>query len=124
MNQSTQTLKRKSVSKTQRTAIASLTNFRCAYCGISLEKSWPLDQINPFFKGGLDEPENLIAACRSCNYYKATYTVNEFREQISKWTTRLQRDSVTFKNALRFGLIELNDKTPIQFYAEKIGLWT
>jgi hypothetical protein len=74
------------------------------------------------FRGGADEPGNLVAACRSCNHYKSTFTVEEFRHEITQWTSRLERDSVTFKNALRYALISVTN-LPVVFYAEQIGLW-
>ena len=39
----------------------------CAYCG---EPSEHNDHIEPLYRGGADEPENLTRACRRCNFAK------------------------------------------------------
>jgi hypothetical protein len=113
---------RKKWSKKTRDQISALTNGRCAYCGCELPKGFPLDHVQALYRQGLDVPSNLVAACRSCNHYKSTFTVDEFRDQVAQWPKRLMRDSVTFKNAIRFGLVEIVEK-PIEFYFEHIGLF-
>ena len=43
---------------------------KCVYCGATEESSGShlhLDHIDPRSKGGADEAENLVVACRSCN---------------------------------------------------------
>ncbi|MGL5511795.1 MAG: hypothetical protein ACRDBM_00965, partial [Sporomusa sp.] len=72
-----------------------------------------------YWHNGDDEEHNLLPACRSCNHYKSTLTIDEFREQIAKWPERLMRDSVTYKNAVRYGLVTPNIK-PVVFYFEKL----
>jgi hypothetical protein len=42
----------------------------CSYCGCSDKHSLTLDHIIPRIEGGLDEGDNLIVACRSCNSSK------------------------------------------------------
>jgi 5-methylcytosine-specific restriction endonuclease McrA len=39
----------------------------CSYCG---EPSEHFDHIEPLYRGGADEPENLTRACRRCNFAK------------------------------------------------------
>ena len=109
-----------------RKEIARRTDWRCSYCGCELNnRSLVIDHVYPVHRGGTNSIDNLTAACRSCNHYKNTFTVDQFRYHIGKWVARLERDSVQFRNALRFGLIKI-DHYPgesVEFYAEKIGVW-
>lgn len=113
--------KRRKLSKSDRISIYNKTNGHCAYCGCELEyKDMQVDHISPLHRGGIDSIDNMYPACRSCNHYKSTYTIDEFREQIGTWLDRLTRDSVTYKNAVRYGLVIPNPK-PIVFYFEEIA---
>lgn len=112
---------RKKLTRQERAKIYGQYNGHCAYCGVEIEfKDMQVDHIHPLRKGGKDELENMICACRSCNHYKSTLTIEQFRKELSKMPNRLVRDSVTFKNSLRYGLVEIKEK-PIMFYFEKQG---
>ena len=50
-------------------------NFTCQYCNGSADVA---DHVIPHSKGGLGDPDNLIAACNSCNMKKGSKTVEEF----------------------------------------------
>lgn len=55
-------------------------NYRCAYCGaagIPLEK----DHRIPVSKGGTDDPENLVPACKPCN-------VRKYNHDPAEWPVR------------------------------------
>ena len=100
-------MERKRLSAEIRKQIWDKFNGHCAYCGCEIAlKEMQADHVIPLHRGGADEIDNLYPACRSCNYYKSTLTVEEFREQIGKWHERLMRDDVTYKNAVRFGQVE------------------
>ena len=46
--------------------------YKCQYCGCGVDSnSATLDHIQPISKGGKSSWENLVTACRSCNYEKA-----------------------------------------------------
>ena len=99
-------MKRKKLSKAERIEIHNKTDGHCAYCGIKIEiVDMQVDHVFPLNRGGLDEKENMLPACRSCNHYKSTFDLEDFREEIGKWHDRLIRDSVTYKNAVRFGVV-------------------
>lgn len=66
----------------------------------------------------IDTIENYMPACRSCNHYKSTLTVEKFRQQIESMHDVLTRDNVTYKNAVRFGQVIPSKHKPI-FYFEK-----
>lgn len=95
------------------------TNGHCAYCGCELEYSnMQVDHVIPRANGGTNDFNNLLPACRSCNHRKGTSTVESFRKQVELFTSVLERDSVTYRNAVRFGLVIPNPH-PVIFYFEK-----
>lgn len=61
-------------SKTNFTAILQRDKHLCAYCG---EYAATVDHIMPKSRGGRDTWGNLIAACGSCNNFKADRTPEE-----------------------------------------------
>jgi 5-methylcytosine-specific restriction endonuclease McrA len=58
--------------------IRSALNDRCAYCGNSLEGGGEIDHKTPVSKGGVNSPDNLTLACRTCNRDKHSKTLAEF----------------------------------------------
>lgn len=61
----------------------------------------------------------MLPACRSCNHYKHTLTVDEFRKYLECIPERLTRDSVAFNMGIRFGIVASIQKSVI-FYFESI----
>ncbi|MCP4651255.1 MAG: HNH endonuclease [PVC group bacterium] len=111
---------RKHISKKIREKIIAKTNGRCAYCGAEPDKL-QIDHIHPLHLNGADDVSNYIAACRGCNHWKGSMTIEIFRKQIENIKTVLVRDQTAFSRALRYGLVEFTDK-PVVFYFEKIGV--
>ena len=116
---------RKKLKKSERISIWQKCNGKCAYCGCDiLIGEMQADHVVPI---GVqknmenDTIDNMLPACRSCNHYKSTFSLEQFRERISKMHSVLMRDSVTYKNAVRFGIVKRIDK-PIVFYFETLGL--
>ncbi len=113
--------KRKRLTKEQRMAVYNKFGGHCAYCGCELEyKDMQADHIEPLELGGADEISNLYPACRSCNHYKHTFTVERFREALEHMPNVLMRDSVTYKIAVRFGLVK-QAKEKVFFFFEKVA---
>lgn len=56
-------------------------------------------------------------ACRMCNFYKSTYTIEKFRENIQTLNERLEKNFI-YRLAKKFGIVEENTD-PIKFYFEK-----
>lgn len=107
------------------------TNGYCYYCGndITLNKCH-IDHKEPLMRGhGLSEIEtkrlnsidNLVPSCRPCNLRKQTFSVEEFRREISLQIERGRKSSVNFRTAERFGLIKIIDN-PVIFYFEELNL--
>ena len=113
--------KRKSVSKSEREAIALKTNNRCGYCGIDLKKGWHLDHIVPFASNaGKCEESNYMASCPQCNMFKQSWSLEQFRSELSMQVERARDYSVNFRFAEKYGQLELTKK-PIIFYFEKLN---
>jgi len=112
---------RKKLNPSRRQRIYDKTQGRCAYCGCKLKyKEMTVDHIRPLANGGADDESNLIPACRSCNHRKGTSGLESFRAQVERFPAVLARDSVTYRNAVRFGLVIPNPRH-VTFYFEQTG---
>ncbi len=117
--------KRKQLSRQERLQVYEKCNGHCAYCGCELPlKDMQVDHIIPLALINDDKSEtflNYLPACRSCNHYKSAMSLETFRRMIERMPDVLMRDSVTYKNAVRFGLVT---PTPhkVEFYFEKLGI--
>lgn len=61
------------VSKRTRFEVLKRDNHTCRYCGASApDAKLTVDHVTPVALGGTDDPGNLVAACRDCNYGKAS----------------------------------------------------
>ena len=90
----------------------------CAYCGREIDiKDMQVDHVQSVKLGGADEIANYRPACRSCNFYKSTMSVEGLREQLGLIVGRLEK-SLTFRLALAHGLIQLTGR-PVKFYFEE-----
>jgi hypothetical protein len=114
--------------KIDRQAVLAKTDGHCAYCGCELTtKTMQVDHVVPVRRWygrrdgeGTDDINNLLPACRSCNNYKNSMSLENFREAAERWPEVLMRDSVTYKNAVRFGLVEPKPRK-VRFYFEQLG---
>lgn len=126
--------------KADRQKIFNKYNGRCAYCGCELQKGWHVDEIEPvrrIWKNdynsstgshykkfiGFSHPErmsleNQNPACASCNINKHSDGLEEFRNMIKHFIVTLNRDSVQYKIAKRYGLIQ-ETNIEVKFYFEK-----
>lgn len=111
--------KRRKLSRQERQAVYDKCNGHCAYCGIELPISrMQVDHVDPISLTGEDVMENMLPACRSCNNYKHSMTLEKFREAAERWPDVLARDNVTFRNAVRFGMVEPRPRRVV-FYFER-----
>ena len=115
--------KRRRLRKAERKAVYNKTGGHCAYCGCDLKfEDMQVDHVVPlngWSKQGTDTLDNMLPACRSCNHYKSIMDIENFRKMVENMPTALARDSVTYKNAVRFGLVIPNPH-PVKFYFEKL----
>ncbi|MGE4484582.1 MAG: HNH endonuclease [Oscillospiraceae bacterium] len=121
--------KRCKLSKSNRQTIYDKCGGHCAYCGreitmgeMQADHFIPMELSEAYAAIGqdLDTIENMLPACRSCNNYKSSLTLEKFRSAIERWPIVLERDSVTYRNAVRFGMVIPNPH-PVIFYFEKVG---
>ncbi|WP_347293106.1 HNH endonuclease signature motif containing protein, partial [uncultured Alistipes sp.] len=76
-------MKRKPISTAERKRVYEKFGGKCAYCGQPITyKEMQVEHMEPLALGGADSMENYMPACRICNHYKHTLTVEKFREQI------------------------------------------
>lgn len=120
--------KRRKLTKPERERVYTLCAGRCAYCGTHIAlKEMQVDHVVPmeFYElyqaegFNLDGMGNYLPACRSCNHYKSTLTIEKFRKAIENYPIVLERDSVTYRNAVRFGMVQPTPKK-VQFYFEAV----
>jgi 5-methylcytosine-specific restriction endonuclease McrA len=94
-------------------------NCKCAYCGDDLEfKKMQVDHIEAKFLGGKDDLSNYHPSCRQCNFYKGTFSIDGFRQQLKSITERIQKPFIV-RLAMKYGIINFKPFDGI-FYFEKI----
>lgn len=85
------------VSKRTRYEVLRRDNHTCRYCGgTAPDVKLTVDHVTPVALGGGDDPNNLVAACRDCNYGKASTSpsadlVEDVKQTDLKWTGAIQR---------------------------------
>ena len=62
----------------QRTLVARRFDWRCRYCGTSIEQALEIDHAIPVSRRGLNRDDNYRASCPECNRAKGTMTEDEF----------------------------------------------
>lgn len=113
--------KRRRLSARERKRIFDMYGGRCAYCGTGVTfRGMQIDHKKPLRIGGEDTQENLLPACRSCNSYKHSLDVEEFRDYLKGIPKRLSRDSIAYRVGKRFELLQ-ESETEVKFYFEKMG---
>ena len=111
-------MRRRKLSKAQRLNVYNLFGGRCAYCGKPIAyEDMQVDHVVPLHNGGADNESNYFPACRMCNYYKSTLTIEKFREQLGLLKGRLAKD-FTYRLAQKYGLIRECNK-PVEFFFER-----
>jgi len=136
------------MTKKQRLAIFDKYGGRCAYCGDPLQKGWHVDEIEPVRRGweylrdeygeriwddakkdwaikpNMMHPERLTIenqnpACPSCNINKHSGSLEDFRAAIKQFVQSLNKYTVQYKVAKRYGLIQETGNDVI-FYFETL----
>lgn len=110
---------RKPIPKDVRKQVYQKCNGHCAYCGCHIEyKDMQVDHVlSVYGHNGSNDIENLMPACRMCNFYKGVFPLDDFRKRLETLHERLQKPFI-YRLALKYGLIE-EHKKKIEFYFEK-----
>lgn len=125
-------IKRKRLSQKERQQVWQKCNGHCAYCGCKLPynkmhvdhvRSINHAQWEKIRTGKIDEDinemDNLLPACGSCNRYKHCQGLEEFRDWMTTIVSRLRHNNVTYQIAERYGLVQ-EIKWDGKFYFERI----
>jgi len=92
----------------------------CAYCGKEIEfKDMQVDHIVPKRRDGTDDFDNLNPACRRCNHYKSSLTLEGFRDTIEKIPEKLMGREYIFKVGVDYGFFE-PWRRKVTFYFEEM----
>ncbi|WP_075810255.1 HNH endonuclease [Clostridium perfringens] len=113
-------VKRKPIPKKVREEVYKMYDGHCAYCGCELEyKDMQVDHVESlYWYNGANDISNYKPTCRMCNFYKSTFTLEEFRKELLKIRERLEKVFV-YRLSRKYGLIEEIDKK-IKFYFEEM----
>jgi len=85
------------ISKRTRYEVLRRDNHTCRYCGgTAPDAKLTVDHVTPVALGGSDSPDNLVAACRDCNYGKASTSpdaalVEDVKQTDLKWSAAIAR---------------------------------
>lgn len=112
-------VKRKTIPKKIRQKVYEKYDGHCSYCGCKMDyKEMQVDHVEAlYWYGGSDDISNYMPACRMCNFYKSTMTLEKFRERLQTITDRLEKEFI-YRLAKNYGIIIENQKS-IVFYFEK-----
>ncbi|MCP4181439.1 MAG: HNH endonuclease [bacterium] len=105
---------------------------KCAYCGCELEyKEMQVDHIRPqlHYEFGVkkdspkydkDDFRNLNPSCRGCNFYKSTYTVDEFRTNMTTIIERIKKPFIV-RLAIKYGIITFKPFNGVFYFENKLN---
>lgn len=121
-------VKRKAIPKAVRQQVYDSLNGHCGYCGCEITyKEMQVDHIEAVYlheaelNAGeaqqVNSIENYMPACRMCNFYKSTMSIESFRKQLEKLPERLEKLFI-YRLAKKYGIVQ-EIKKPVQFYFEK-----
>lgn len=116
------------ISKKVREIVLNKSDSHCWYCGCDLSDKWHVDHFEAVLRNSSnknipenpenDTIDNLVPACAPCNLWKKTFSIEQFRKELTKQAERLRRDSSAFRMAERYGLVK-DTKLEIKFWFEK-----
>ena len=123
---------RKAIPKKVRELVYQKYGGHCAYCGCKLEyKDMQVDHVVSVYRNDwrrlfsepnlsdeeLNSLENYMPACRQCNFYKGTFELETFRDNLSHMMVDNLKKNFNYRLAVKYGLIKENFK-PVKFYFE------
>lgn len=117
---------RKRIAKKVRQTVYAKYNGHCAYCGKEMNyKDMQVDHIDAVYRAEYegravdDSLDNYMPSCRSCNFYKSTSTLEEFRNKLVTLHTRLEKLFI-YRIAKQYEIVVEEEKPTIKFYFEKL----
>lgn len=77
--------KRKAISKKTRFEVFKRDGFACQYCGAHPPAViLHLDHIHPVSQGGLNDEDNLVTSCESCNQGKSDRSLSDIPQSLQE----------------------------------------
>ena len=127
-------MSRKMVPKEVREKVWQKFGGYCAYCGCALNyEDMQIDHLYPYAQAisenhykplskeqedKLNEFDNLMPACRMCNYYKSTMSLDKFRKELETTLLKNATKSYDFRLAEKYGLVK-QEPHDIYFWFEE-----
>lgn len=112
------------INKKTRLIVHQKFDGHCAYCGEEIEYSdmqvdhiIPKDRYNYDGERKADDLTNLHPSCRGCNFYKSTFLIEEFRNQMKTIHERISKPFIN-RLGVKYSIIILKPFDGI-FYFEK-----
>ena len=120
---------RRKLTAAERQQIYEKFGGRCACCGCEITiKEMQVDHIEAVYlhekelKAGkaqeINSIENYMPACRACNFYKSTMSVEKFRKQLETLPERLEKVFI-YRLAKKYGIVKGNCGK-VKFYFENV----
>ena len=104
---------RKKINEEIRRQVYNKYNGHCAYCGCELEyKNMQVDHLDSVYRaeaeGRVAEEslDNYMPACRQCNFYKGTFTIEGLRRKLMNFNERLMTEFST-RLAQKYGMLNV-----------------
>ena len=125
--------------KPNRQQIYRKYNGHCAYCGCEITlKKMQIDHVVPkarfvphmaakvhfvpeflYHLDDVNHHDNLMPACRACNFYKGEFSLSTFRNQLSTTLKVNIEKPFQFRLGLKYGMVEVKEWDK-KFYFEKV----
>lgn len=112
--------------KELRQAVYDKYNGHCAYCGCEITlKEMQIDHIESKWHAELrgeetdNSIENLMPACRQCNFYKGAMVIEKFRKALTDTLLPNITKSFQWRLAEKYHLVEKHNTEGVKFYFEK-----
>ena len=78
-----------------------------------------VDHIEAKYLGGKDDIKNYNPSCRQCNFYKSTFSLDQFKQQLATITERIKKPFIV-RLAMKYGIISFKPFDG-KFYYEKLN---
>lgn len=110
--------KRKHIPKSLRLDVYNKYSGHCGYCGCEIEmKGMQVDHIKSVNRGGDNTFQNLMPSCRMCNYYKHTYSLEEFRKEMHTIHERIAKPFIT-RLGMKYGIVHIKKFNGVFYFEE------
>lgn len=103
---------------------------RCAYCGRTIAyKDMQVDHFIPKADeiynhkspDAINDTNNLMPSCRTCNHYKRAYSLEDFRELIEQIPVKLGKREYIYKVGMAYGFYDDQPRKVRFFFEESEG---